>query len=100
VLPQEFRNMTVEIPPEYQQFVQSVIARGGFQTEVQVVSEALRLLEERDRHVEALRREIQVGLDELERGEQTEYDDESLKGFFEQVKAEGRRALDDGSTGS
>jgi antitoxin ParD1/3/4 len=92
--------MTVEIPPEYRPFVQAVIARGGFQTEAEVVGEALRLLQERDRHVDALRREVQLGLDDLERGDYTEYDDESLRQFFEQVKAEGRQALDQGSTGS
>jgi len=92
--------MTVEIPPEYRQFVEAVIARGGFQSEVEVVSEALHLLEERDRHMDALRRDIQVGLDDLERGDYSEYDDDSLKAFFQEVKAEGRQTLDHGSKGS
>jgi putative addiction module CopG family antidote len=85
--------MTVEIPLNYQAFVKTVIDRGQFQTEEQVVGEALRLLAERDRRLEEFRREIQVGLDQLYRGEYTEYDEESLKEFFEQVKAEGRQSL-------
>jgi putative addiction module CopG family antidote len=85
--------MTVEIPLNYQAFVKTVIDRGQFQTEEQVVGEALRLLAERDRRLEEFRREIQVGLDQFYRGEYTEYDEESLKEFFEQVKAEGRQSL-------
>ena len=80
--------MSVEIPLNYQAFVKTVIDHGQFQTEEQVVGEALRLLAERNRRVEEFRREVQVGLDQLERGEYTEYDDESLKEFFEQIKAE------------
>ncbi len=84
--------MTVEIPPEHEQFVKAVLARGEFQTEGQVISEALRLLEERDRRLEQLRRDIKVGLDQLDRGEFTDYDEQSLKAFFEQIKVEGRKA--------
>jgi putative addiction module CopG family antidote len=84
--------MTVEIPLEYQAFVKTVIESGEFQSEEQVVGESLRLLAERDRSREEFRRAVQVGLDQLDRGEYTEYDDESLKDFFEQIKAEGRQS--------
>jgi antitoxin ParD1/3/4 len=90
--------MTVEIPPEHEQFVKAAIARGQFTSETQVVSEALRLLEERDRQADFLRREMLIGVEELDRGEYVEYDDVSLKEFLEQVKAEGRQALEGGST--
>ena len=85
--------MTVEIPPEHQQFVKDVVARGDFKTEGEVVGEALRLLEERQQTAAYLRREMQVGLDELDRGEYVEYNETSLKEFFEQIKAEGRKTL-------
>jgi len=87
--------MTVEIPMEYQPFVASAIACGEFKTEGEVIAEALRMLEERRRTTEYLRREMQIGLDELDRGEYVEYDEVSLKGFFEQVKVEGRKDLED-----
>jgi len=90
--------MTVEIPLNYQAFVKNVIDRGQFRTEEQVVGEALRLLAERDQRLEEFRREIQIGLDQLDRGEYTEYDEESLKEFFEQVKAEGRQSLSSGES--
>ena len=46
--------MTVEIPPEHQAFVKDAIARGEFGSETEVVGEALRLLEERERRLAAL----------------------------------------------
>jgi antitoxin ParD1/3/4 len=84
--------MTVEIPLSYQVFVKTAVESGQFQSEEQVVGEALRLLAERDRRREEFRREVQIGTDQLERGEYTDFDDESLKEFFEQIKAEGREA--------
>ncbi len=87
--------MTVEIPLEYQQLVTNAIACGEFKTEGEVIAEALRILEERRQTTEYLRREMQVGLDELDRGEYVEFDEVSLKEFFEQVKAEGRKDLED-----
>ncbi|MGD0897771.1 MAG: type II toxin-antitoxin system ParD family antitoxin [Thermoguttaceae bacterium] len=91
--------MTVEIPPKHEQFVKAAIARGRFTSEADLVSEAIRLLEERDRQADFLRREMLVGLEELDRGEYVEYDDASLKEFLEQVKAEGRQALEGGLRG-
>ena len=86
--------MTVEIPSEYQQFVTNAIACGEFKTEREVIAEALRVLEERRQTTDYLRREMQVGLDELDCGEYVEFDEVSLKEFFEQVKAEGRKDLE------
>jgi antitoxin ParD1/3/4 len=80
--------MTVEIPLNYQAFVKTIIERGQFQTEEQVVGEALRLLAERDQRLAEFRREVQIGLHQLDRGENTEYDEESLKEVFEQIEAE------------
>ena len=44
-----------------------------------------------DNALEGLRKEVQIGLDQFDRGEFTEYDEESLRKFFEDIKAEGRR---------
>ena len=59
--------MTVEIPPEFQQFVHQVIDSGSYQSEEAVVGEALRLLQHRQQRLEELRREIQPALDGLDR---------------------------------
>ena len=51
--------MTVEIPSDCQQFVHAVIDAGSYKNEAEVVGHALRLLQERRRRIEELRREIQ-----------------------------------------
>jgi antitoxin ParD1/3/4 len=86
-------SMTVEIPSEFQPFVEGIIAQGNYADESQVVGEALRLLRERDRRLDELRKEVRIGTEQLDRGEFTDYDDESLKDFFAEIKVEGRRSL-------
>lgn len=59
--------MNVSLTPELEQFVRSKVESGKYITSSEVVREALRLLEERDRRFEMrlaeTRREIQKGLD-------------------------------------
>ena len=86
--------MTVKIPPEFQQFVHQVINAGSYTSEAAVVGEALRLLQQRQRRLEELRREIQPALDGLGRGEGViELDDSKLDAFFEDIKARGDARL-------
>ena len=79
--------MTVEIPADLQQFVHQVIDAGGYKSEAEVVGQALRLLQERQRRIEELRREVQPALDRLDRGEGIELDEDGLDAFFEDIKA-------------
>ena len=55
----------VEIPQDLQQFVQAAVRSGSFQSESEVVVEGLRLLRRR----EQLRRDVNEGIAQLERGE-------------------------------
>lgn len=80
--------MTVEIPSEFQQFVYRVIGRSSYKSEADVVGTALRLLRERERRIEDLRREIHPALNRLDRGEAAEFDDAGLDAFFEEIKAQ------------
>ena len=58
------------------------------------VREALRLLKERDEtKLRQLRKTIQAGIDQLERGEYTEYDPADVKALAFAVKDRGRRRL-------
>ena len=86
--------MTVEIPAEYQQFVQAVIAQGEYQTEAQVIGEALRLFQERESRLQALRDEIRPALDRLDRGEGIELDGDSLQDFFADIQRRGDKRLE------
>ena len=86
--------MTVEIPSEFQRFVNQVIDSGSYKTESEVIGDALRLLEQRRQHIEELRREIRPALDRLDRGEGIELNsEEELDAFFEDIKSRGRARL-------
>ena len=87
--------MTVEIPPDLQQFVDQIIGAGGYKSEAEVVGQALRLLQQRQRRIEELRREIQPALDQLDRGEGIKLkDEEELRLFFEGIKEHGQNRLE------
>jgi antitoxin ParD1/3/4 len=65
--------MNVSLTPELEKLIQDKVKSGRYLSASEVVREALRLLEERDRvqqiKLDALRRELQVGIDQIERGE-------------------------------
>jgi antitoxin ParD1/3/4 len=66
-------SMNVSLTPELEQFVQSRVASGLYQTASEVVREGLRLLEERERARETaladLRAKIRRGVEQADRGE-------------------------------
>jgi prevent-host-death family protein len=41
--------------------------------------------------LERLRAEVQIGIDDIERGDFIEVDDDGLRGLIEEIKAEGRK---------
>lgn len=85
--------MTVEIPSEFQQFVQHVINNGSFDSEAEVVSAALRLL--RQRELGELRKDIDAAAEQLDRGEGIEIEnEEALRGFFDDIKRRGRERFE------
>jgi antitoxin ParD1/3/4 len=57
--------MGLEITPELEEMVQSILRGGQYDSESAVLREALSLLRQRDR----LRRDVQEGIAELDRGE-------------------------------
>lgn len=65
--------MNVSLTPELEQLIHKKVETGLYLSASEVVREALRLLEERDKlqamRFEELRREIQVGIDQADRGE-------------------------------
>ena len=66
-------SMNVSLTPELEQFVQSRVASGRFQTASEVVREGLRLLEERELSRETalkeLRAKIRRAVEQADRGE-------------------------------
>jgi antitoxin ParD1/3/4 len=85
--------MSQSLPPELQQFLDQELASGRYQTREDVICDALRLLRERRLH--ELRKEIDAGLQQLDRGDGIEIeDDRSLQAFFDDIKARGRERLE------
>jgi len=68
--------MNISLTPELEQFIQSKVESRMYQTASEVVREALRLMahQEQDRQakLEALRRDVQISIDQYERGEYIE----------------------------
>ncbi|MEM6474266.1 MAG: CopG family transcriptional regulator [Planctomycetota bacterium] len=72
--------MSTDIPNDYGNQVQQLIAQGKFQDEQAVVNEGIRLVIAREK----LHSDIQAGIDELDRGEGIDADE---------VYAEARRRI-------
>ena len=72
--------MNVSLTPELENFIQSKVKSGRYLSASEVIREALRLLEERDRLYQArlaeLQKEITLGIESAERGEM--YDGETV----------------------
>lgn len=82
------------INEENQEHIRRILASGEFGSPDDVIAQALELLDE---HKEELKREladmrakVQEGIDQLARGEYTEYTEETLHELFEDVKRRGR----------
>ena len=85
--------MNVSLTPELERLINDKVDTGSYQTASEVVREALRLLKLRDEGLVQLRRDIQAGFDQIERGEFTEYGPRSASKLASRVKARGRKRL-------
>ena len=75
--------MTVILPPQLEAMIEEKVTSGRYADASEVVEEALRLLDERDRF-EQLRAELEIGLEQIERGEIVPYTPD----FMERLKRE------------
>ena len=71
--------MLITIPEDFQTFVARGIASGRFRSEEEAICEGLNLLRDKERKLEALRADLQVGLDQLDAGQSTLFDAEDIK---------------------
>lgn len=78
--------MTVEIPPELEQYVQQELSKGEYRSEGELILDAVRVLRELKTRHEQLRRNIQSAIAQSDRGESEPLD-------IEAIKAEGRERL-------
>lgn len=89
--------MNVSLTPRLEKLVQKKVASGMYNSASEVVREALRLLQQHDRlrelRMKELRKEIQIGVRQYERGEHESIEEHGLSDFFDGVRAAGREAL-------
>jgi len=89
--------MEVSLPPDLQQFLTDQVSRGIFPTVNDAVKGAVEALRERDADRDRRRlelfRELDLSIEEEERGEGAEVPLEKLDEFFEQIKKEAREEL-------
>jgi antitoxin ParD1/3/4 len=88
--PMEFQPVRISLYPDHEAFIRAKIEAGECEDASEVIAVALDWLQHLERMREAslaeLRREIEVGIAQLERGEGREID-------FEAIKKEGRERL-------
>jgi antitoxin ParD1/3/4 len=84
--------MNVSLTPELERMVNDRVRSGMYQTASEVVREALRTLKERDSQG-ALRREVQEGWAQVDRGEYGEYDENTIKNRVADIASRGKKGL-------
>ena len=77
--------MSDTLSPENEDFIQSAIRRGDYRDRGEVLDEAMELLRKRDE----LRRDIQQGVDELDRGDRIEGEE-----VFRELEDKAHQAID------
>ena len=80
--------MPVQITPELEALVQEILSEGAFQDEAEVLREALRLLQKRQQ----LLRNVNAGVAQLDQGRFSEYDENSLEQFLDDVRVVSRQS--------
>jgi antitoxin ParD1/3/4 len=91
--------MNVSLTPELEQFVTQKVGSGLYHSASEVIREGLRLLKEKDDlkklRLDELRKEIAIGIEQLDRGEAKEHDETGLRELVQEIKTEGRKKLAD-----
>ena len=75
--------MSTNLPPELNRLIAQELALGHYRTEEELLTEAVQLLTQRN----ALREQIEAGTRQLASGEYTDYDSQSLRQRFDDLKA-------------
>jgi putative addiction module CopG family antidote len=73
-------------PQDIGLFIAQQIAAGKYRSEEELMIHAVRVLRELEARKRQLAEDLQLGLDQLERGEYYEYDEAGLRNLFEELK--------------
>ena len=83
--------MQIVLTSGVEQLLRNQLATGRYHSENEVLLEAVQLLTARDRRLEELRSQVQIGRDQIDRGEYTEFDEAGMHQFFIGLQERGRR---------
>ena len=87
--------MNISLTTELDSFVQEKVESGLYHSASEVIRAGLRLLKEQDAlrevRLEQLRKDINLGIEQIERGDYTDHADDELPALADTIKAEGRR---------
>ena len=85
--------MDISITPELARYVRNLVRSRRYKSASEVVREALRLVEERE--ISELREAVRAGVVSLYRGEFTECDADNIGNLASEVKARGRKLVEE-----
>ena len=84
--------MNVSLTPQLESFVKQKVSTGLYSSASEVIREALRLLEEKEAlktmKLQALRADIQAGMDSLDKGEGKSLDIDAIKARGREIMAQ------------
>ncbi|PYR03882.1 MAG: type II toxin-antitoxin system ParD family antitoxin [Acidobacteria bacterium] len=79
----------ISLTPEQDAFVERVVDAGEYQNASEAIRDALRVLQQRRKEdslrLKALRAQIKVGIDAIDRSDFAEVEDADLKGYLERL---------------
>ena len=82
--------MSYPFPPELQQRLHEGLAAGNYQSEDEMLLEAMLLLRERDAYLKRFQERLKTRIERLDRGEGIQLeDDDALRDFFDDIQARG-----------
>src|SRR5688500_10197373 len=87
----ETRWMTIQLAADVEASILQKVERGDFPDPNEVIREAMRLLDEQERQLAALRAKLQVGIDQLDRGEWVEWTPELMDELWQEAVEMHRR---------
>ena len=86
--------MLATIPSDLEAFIQAEVASGKYASADEAVSEAVRLLQEREQQLVSLRDDIEIGMSAFDRGEVTTIrTDADREALIDDIQRRGRERL-------
>jgi antitoxin ParD1/3/4 len=89
--------MNISLTPELDRYVKEKVQTGMYHSASEVIREGLRLLKDqehmRQARLDQLRSDVGVGIDQIERGQYTDYAPSEIGSLNDEAKANGRKLL-------